>query len=235
MNTAAILRELEAMSSETTRHTMSKHGAPRSHMGVKVEDLKKIQKKIRKDYSLSLELYDTGVSDAQYLAGLIADEKKMTKENLQHWVENAQWHMQSEYTVPWIAAESAHGWELALQWIDDPRPGVQSSGWSTLASWVALKDDASLDIKKLEALLKRVEKEIHGAANRVRYTMNNFIIALGCYVPALTEKAIAAGRAIGKVEVNMGETACKVPSAPEYINKVKIRGTVGKKRKMARC
>ena len=38
------------------------------------DDLKKYQKRIKKDYQLSLDLYDSGVSDAMYLAGLIADE-----------------------------------------------------------------------------------------------------------------------------------------------------------------
>ena len=64
-------------------------------------------KKIRKDYSLSLELYDTGNSDAMYLAGLIADENRMTREDLQKWVQEAYWYLISDYTVANIAAESA--------------------------------------------------------------------------------------------------------------------------------
>jgi hypothetical protein len=35
--------------------------------------------------------------------------------------------------------------------------------------------------------------------------------------------------------VDMGNTGCKVPDAPDYIRKVQARGTIGKKRKMARC
>ena len=57
-----------------------KHGAREPFFGVKVEHLKKIQKRIKKDYQLALDLYDTGISDAMYLAGLIADDEKMTKE-----------------------------------------------------------------------------------------------------------------------------------------------------------
>jgi len=33
----------------------------------------------------------------------------------------------------------------------------------------------------------------------------------------------------------MGDTACKVPDAVPYIQKVEKRGTIGKKRKAARC
>ena len=37
---------------------------------------------------------------------------------------------------------------------------------------------------------------------------------------------------IGPVSVDMGDTACKVPYAPDYIQKVQKRGTIGKKRKI---
>lgn len=235
MTLKEIMAELKAMASETTRNTLLKHGGPASMMGVKIEDLKKIQKKVKKDYQLSLELYDTGISDAQYLAGLIADEKLMTKKDLQHWADTAQWHMQSEFTVPWIAAESAHGWELALKWIDSKKESIQSSGWATLASLASIKNDDELDLKEWKNLLKRVEKDIHSSPNKVRYVMNGFVIATGSYITALSAEAQKTAKAIGKVSVYMGDTACKVPFAPDYIQKVIDKGYLGKKRKMARC
>lgn len=235
MTAETILAELKAMGSEPIRRIFINHGAPANQYGVKVGDLKKIQKKIKKNYQLSLELFDTGISDAQYLAGLIADETKMTKKDLQHWADNSNWYMISEFTVPWIAAESEHGHELGLKWIDSDKENVQASGWATLASLVGIKADEELDEKQLKALLQRVKKDIHSAPNRVRYAMNNFVIAVGGYVKALTEEAIRIGQAIGNVHVDMGGTACKVPFAPDYIQKMKEKGSIGKKRKMARC
>ena len=49
---------------------------------------------------------------------LIADDLKMTKEDLHRWVEKAHCALISEYTVPWVTAESRHGWDLAREWID---------------------------------------------------------------------------------------------------------------------
>ncbi len=65
--------------------------------------------------------------------------------------------------------------------------------------------------------------------------MNGFVIAVGTYIASLTNKATAIAEKIGKVEVDMGGTACKVPDAPDYIQKVKDKDRIGKKRKMARC
>ena len=65
--------------------------------------------------------------------------------------------------------------------------------------------------------------------------MNNFIIAVGGSVPELTDEAILTAAAIGPVQVNMGNTACKVPPAADYIRKMEAAGQLGKKKKMARC
>ncbi len=52
----------------------------------------------------------------------------------------------------------------------------------------------------------------------------------------LTETAIQLAEKIGPITVEMGNTSCQVPFAPDYIRrKVQKRGTIGKKRKTAKC
>jgi 3-methyladenine DNA glycosylase AlkD len=235
MTAAEIVAELKKLGSESYKRTLMKHGAKEPFFGVKIEDLKKIQKRIKKNYELALELYDTGISDAMYLAGLIADEAKMTKKDLQKWVDDASWNLLSEYTVPWVAAESRYGRELALQWIESKKESIAAAGWSTLGSLVSIKPDSELDLAELKRLLARVEQTIHDERNCVRCAMNAFVIAVGCYVAPLTDVAVKTAKKIGEVSADMGETACQVPFAPACIDKVKQRGTIGKKRKAARC
>ena len=99
--------------------------------------MKKIQKRVKQDYQLALDLYDTGVYDARYLAGLIADDLKMTKKDLRHWLETTNCVALCGYTVPWVAARSKHGRELALEWIESKKETVATCGWQTLCSLVA--------------------------------------------------------------------------------------------------
>ena len=235
MNVDQVMAQLEAMGSEQTRKTFRNHGAPESMFGVKVGDMKTIVKKVKMDQALAEELYATGNSDAMYLAGLIADPAAMSPGLLDRWARTATWHMLSESTVAWVAAESPHGWEMGLRWIDDPAPHVASSGWATLSDVAALRPDETLDLDAVRKLLERVAREIHRAPNRVRYTMNNFVIAVGCYVAPLSAEARRIGAALGPVEVNLGNTACKVPAAPERIDKVATSGKTGQKRKTVRC
>jgi 3-methyladenine DNA glycosylase AlkD len=235
MTAKDVMAELKKLGSEQTKKTFLRHGAGEPLYGVKITDLKVIQKKIKKDYQLSLDLFATGNSDAMYLAGLIADPGKMTKADLRKWVRGAYWHMLSCYTVAWVASESRFGRELALEWMDGGEELIASAGWSTYASLVSIKPDAELDLAEIEKLLNRVKAEIGGAPNRVRYCMNNFVIAVGGYVAPLTAKAKAAARAIGAVEVDVGDTSCQVPDAFEYIAKIEKMGRVGRKRKTAMC
>lgn len=235
MNLTEIMTFLEINGSEKTKKVLMRHGAREPFFGVKIEFLKEIQKKVKKDHNLSIELYNTGNSDAMYLAGLIADEKQISKAELNKWVENAYWHMLSEFSVAWIAAESRFGIELALEWIESTNEQTASAGWATLSNLAAIKQDSELDIQLYSLLLDRVEREIHQSTNRVRHTMNGFVIATGCSITSLKEKAISVADKMGKISVNMGDTACKVPQARDYIEKAVKTGKIGKKRKTCRC
>jgi 3-methyladenine DNA glycosylase AlkD len=235
MTAEEVVEQLRPLGTDAYKNVLRKHGVQEPVFGVKVEDLKRIQKRVKKDYRLALDLYDTGIYDAMYLAGLVADDAKMTKKDLRRWAEKASCPTLREYTVAWVAAEGPHGRELALEWIDSPKEGMASCGWATLGSLVAIKDDAQLDPAELTQLLRRVQDTIHEQPNRVCYAMNGFVIAVGCYVKALTDAALKAAAQVGPVAVDMGGTACKVPDAAEYIRKVQKRGAIGKKRKTAKC
>src|SRR5262249_20767917 len=155
--------------------------------------------------------------------------------DLSGWLEKANCTTLCGFTVAWVTAESSHGLELARKWIDSKNEQIAQTGWATLSSIVSIKDDADLDLAELKQLLKRVEQTIHDQPDDVRYAMNSFVIAAGSYVSSLTELAIATGKKIGNVTVDMGNTSCQVPYSPDYIEKVRKRGTIGKKRKTARC
>jgi len=230
-----IMLALEKAGDEQTKKVLMKHGAKEPFFGVKVEDLKKILKKTKKNHELSLQLFETGNSDAMYLAGLMADENRITEKQLDDWIEKAYWYYLSEYAVPWVAAETPFGFQLGLKWIQSEKEGVAAAGWSTLSYFAGLHQDEELDIPEYSRLLEVVADSITFATGRVRYTMNGFVIAVASYISDLTEQAISVAAKIGKVSVDMHGTACKVPMASEYIQKACNKGQTGKKRKSARC
>jgi len=232
----SVVAELKSLGKDSYKKVMLNHGAKEPIYGVAISELKKIQKRAGgTNHPLALELWDSGVYDAMYLAALLADDARMAARDLQHWVAGANCKTLWEYSVPWVASGSPDGWKQALKWIDSKKEHEAAAGWGTLGCIVAMREDAELDLAQLKKLMARVEKEVRTAPNRVRYVMNAFIIAVGSYVKPLTTEALALAKRLGRIEVDMGDTACKVPDVAEYIGKVKARGNWGKKRKSIKC
>ena len=229
------MSELAAKGSEAVKTIWLKHGAKEPFFGVKVGDLKPLHKKMKGDQALALELYATGNSDAQYLAGMIADGKLMTPAQLDTWAKTAGWNMISGFTVPWVASEHPEGFALATKWIDAKDEAIAVAGWKTLGALATIAPDDRLPVKKFSTLLDRVATSISAASDDVRLAMNQFIIAVGTYVAPLGDQAIATARTIGRVEADLGDTACKIPDAEAYILKRRRGAPIAPKRKTVRC
>ncbi len=187
MTANEILMELEKMGDASTKKTLMNHGAREPFFGVKVADLKTILKKTKKNHELSLELYRTGNSDAMYLAGLMADEKKISEAQLDEWAAQAYWSYLCEYAVPWVASETPFGFQLGLKWIESPDENIACAGWSTLASYAAVHEDKNLDLETYRKLLVRVEQEIHAAQNRVKSLHESICDCRGYLYPGIDQ------------------------------------------------
>ena len=235
MNLNEVMSALKKVGSAQSRKIYARHGAPENMFGCKVADMKKIAKKIKGQQDLALELYSTGNADAMYLAGIVADGNQMKKAELNRWAREANWYMVSEYAVAGVAAEHPDAVAIANKWINAKKEHVAAAGWNTYTNVLATREDDELDHKEIKSHLKMIEGSINAAKNRVRYTMNGFVIAVGSYMPSLTKNATATAKKIGKVEVEMGETSCKVPLATDYIAKIESMGRVGQKKKSAKC
>lgn len=186
-------------------------------------------KKIKVNPTLALQLYDSGLSDAMYLAGLITHSSLMTKEQLIGWAAKAYWYMLSEYTVAKVTAENKSGYELTLEWIQSDKENIASAGWVTLTNLGVAEPGIEPDLEKIKYLLEQIRCTIYQSPNRVHYTLSGFVIAVGSYIDSLSAIAVETGCTVGEIKVDMGGTACKVPYAPDYIQKVKQRGITGRK------
>ena len=235
MKLKEVMAKLESLGSEQTVKTYRNHGADGDIFGVKIADLKKVIRSVKGDQELAMQLWDTNNSDAMYMAGLLADGGMMTKAQLNKWAKTAWWYMLSEYSVPGVASEHSDAVGLARKWMKSKKENIASSGWCTYSAVVSTRPDEELDFTEIKDLLKQVESEVHDASNRVGGCMNGFVISVGTYVQPLLRNAKATAKRIGKVNVDVGNTSCKIPIATEYIAKVESMGRVGKKRKTAKC
>lgn len=230
-----VMKRLESLGTESTRKTLVRHGAPADIYGVKIGDLKPLVRELKGQQKLALELYATGNHDAMYLAGLVANGAEMTRAELEAWAKSPVWSMHAEHTVPSVVVESPHAVALAKKWIKAKDQLLAATGWNTYAGVLAIRADEELDLAEVKELLEKVVAEAKTAPNRVRYAMNSFVISVGSYVAPLLKEAKRVAKSLGTIEVDMGETSCKVAPMLATIEKIEKMGRVGKKRKTLKC
>ena len=219
MNLAQTLQQLEAAGSAQTRKTYARHGAGPKMFGVSYAVLGKLTKQIKRDHALALELWASGWLDARVLATMIADPAQATAMQLDAWVADCD-NRGMAGALATFAANSAVAEAMAAKWCSDAREFVAVAGWDVVAM---LAMNSTLPDAKFAALLKTIERDIHGAQNHVRYAMNGALIAIGGRNAKLEALAVGAAKRIGKVEVDHGNTGCKTPDAVAYIAKTKAR------------
>ncbi len=235
MTVDELLVMIKERADEQTKRTMMRSGGVEPLYGTKIGELKKLMRYVRKNQELALQLYASQVSEAMYLAGLCIDPKLMSKEQLESWARQAAWELHREATVANVVAESKYALPLVRYWIASEDPAMRTIGWSAYAAHISITEDQLLDQQEIMSYLQLIQRTIHQEENRVRYCMNQFVIAVGGYLKELTGKAKEVASSIGTITVDMGNTACKVPPAMQYIEKMEAMNRIGRKRKRAVC
>jgi len=216
MTNKQALAGLKKLGTAQTRKTYGRHGVAGEMYGVKFGDMGKLAKEIKQDHELALELWDSGNHDARVLATMIADPDQLTAKALGNWIKDVENHVTS-YQVAGIAARSAAGRKLMKKWMGARGEWPAATGWGVLAQIAS--EPGAVSITDARSYLKTVEKQIHDSKNRVKYSMNTAMIALGAYVPEFEDEAVRIAERIGQVEVDHGLTACQTPLAGPYIRK----------------
>lgn len=217
-NVTDVLTELESLGTEQTRKTYRKHGVGENQYGVLFSALEKLKKRIKTDHELALSLWDSGNHDARILATMIADPKQADSAMLDRWANDLENYVLTD-ALSTYAATSPIAREKAEQWIASDNEWIATAGWNILGSLTA--SDPALPDSYFEPYLAQIERELQSSQNRVRYAMNNVVIAIGVRSDALEAKAVAAAERIGTVHVDHGLTNCKTPDAIPYIQKTK--------------
>lgn len=216
MNLQEALDTLKSLGTEQNRKIYRRHGAGEDVYGVSFAHLKDLKKKIKTDHGLAVALWESGNHDARMLAGMIADPKRLDPKTLDAWAAGLRNYVEMN-ALGDVASRAPHARETMTRWLASDDEWTASAGWRILAH-EAMNGD-NLPDEYFERFLTTIERDLPESQNRVRHEMNNALIAIGIRNPALQEKAEAAAKRIGKVEVDHGETGCKTPEAIGYIRK----------------
>jgi len=211
-----MMKELEALGTAQNRKTYARHGVTSPMFGVSYGNLRPLSKKYKKQHDLALGLWETGNHDARVLATMIADPKKIDGDLMESWVADINDYVVSD-AVSGPFGKAAAVQEKMEEWVQSDEEWRGAVGWNLMAGMAM--NDKTLRDSYFEPYLDVIESDIHDSKNRVRYSMNSALIAIGTRSEALRERATEVAESIGEVYVDHLETSCLTPDAASYIEK----------------
>ena len=217
MNAVEILATLKKFGKPQTAAIYKRHGAGDNVFGALTSEIAKLQKKIKVDHTLAMELWRTGNAEARILALQVSDPQRLTRADADRLLRDGQTHFLGWYLAG-LLGRSPIARETMRSWMASSDEFTREMGYGILSA--ILKDEPdSLSDNDAGKILKTIENEIHASPNWARHAMNGALISIGVFKPSCRNKAIDAAKRIGKVKVDHGETTCKTPDAVLYIEK----------------
>jgi 3-methyladenine DNA glycosylase AlkD len=215
------LKQLKALGNEKQRALNSKHGAGDDQFGASLGDIRALAKKIRADHPLALSLWETGNVDAQFLAALLIQPRKLSAGEMDRMVRSVAFVRVADWLNSYVVRQHPDKESLRREWMAADDRWAARAGWDLTAERVAKSPDG-LDIP---ALLARIESEMAAAEPEVQWTMNNTLAGIGIHFPKHRKRAIAIGEKLGLYRDWPVSKGCIIPFAPIWIEAMVSRQT----------
>ena len=208
------LKQLKALGHAKVRAQNAKSGAGDNQFGVSLGDVRTLAKKIRTDHPLALSLWETGNVDAQFLAALLIQPKKLSADEMERMVRSIAFVRVADWLVAYVVRQHPDKETLRQKWMATDDRWAARAGWDLTSERVAKSPDG-LD---LPALLDRLESEMASADPEVQWTMNMTLATIGIHFPKHRKRAIAIGETLGVYRDYPVSKGCTSPFAPIWID-----------------
>ena len=103
MHAQEILVTLKKLGKPQTAAIYQRHGSGDNVFGVLTSEIAKLQKKIKVDHALAMELWKTENSEARILALMVADPQKLTRADADRLVKDGPVHFVGCYLSQLLA------------------------------------------------------------------------------------------------------------------------------------
>lgn len=232
MDYKEVMEKLESLGTSQNRKIYTNHGCDIDQFGVSVANLKKVAKRLKNNHELGYQLFYSNNADAIYMSQWIVDSSELDMNDITRLIDTTSYYMILDTVIPSLVVKNkVLTWEILPILLHHENGFYRQVGYSLYSYILGMYPNEEIDETHVLNELNHIHNVIHEEENRVKYNMNGFLISAGIYNSNFTDLVISLSKEIGKVKVYMGNTSCKTPYAPDYIEKVKSMNRIGTKRK----
>lgn len=216
-----IIRELKKHKNSKNVEGMKRFGINSKNMlGLTSPDIKKIAKKIGKDHSLALELWQSNIYEARILACDIDDPDLVTEKQMDAWVSDFDSWAACDACCGHLFDRTNFAYKKAKEWSKRKEEYIKRAGFAMMAC-LAVHDKKAKD----EDLLKffpLIKKGSIDERNFVHKAVNWALRQIGKRNLNLNKKAIGLAEEIQKIDSKSAKWIA-ADALRELKNKSKIR------------
>jgi 3-methyladenine DNA glycosylase AlkD len=167
-------------------------------LGIGIPVLRQLARAHRKNHPLALELWASGIHEAQLLAAFIDDPAKVTCAQMNNWSRDFDSWDVCDLTCGNLFDRTPFALKKADQWTRHKSEFVKRAGFVLMAAMAVHDKNLSDDI--FQGFLPIIRREATDERNFVRKAVNWALRQIGKRNPRLLRAAIAEANAIAKIE-----------------------------------
>lgn len=185
----ATLARLRAAARPDQLDAMARFGLTgEARLGLAVPTLRALARELKRDHTLALALWDTGIPDAQILASMVAEPAQLTRAQMDHWVAGMQaWDVCDQACLN-AFVKSPLAWDAIPRWAAREPEFEKRAAFSLLA--VAAVHHKTRPDADFLARLPLIEAAAGDDRNFVRKAVNWALRQIGKRSAGLREPAL---------------------------------------------
>lgn len=163
-------------------------------LGVRIPEVRRIAKDHKKNHTLALQLWDTGVHEARIMASMVDDPARVTTEQFDAWtMDFYSWDLCDQVCgnlfdrTPFAVAK-------AMEYSERPEEYVKRAGFVLMAEYAMHQKTAADDV--FLQFFPLMEREAYDSRNFVKKAVNWALRQIGKRNATLKAEAIATANRI---------------------------------------
>src|SRR5579862_4409643 len=197
MDLTTVISSLKALAVPSRLDGMKRYGINTSNaLGITIPELRKLAKEIKKDHSLSFELWDTGIHEARILASMIDLPNAVSRLQMDKWVADFDSWDLCDQVCGNLLVRTPYVVEKALEYSSSEREFIKRAGFVLIAELPV--HNKKIPDQELINLLPVIERESWDNRNFVRKAVNWALRQIGKQNKTLNHAAIEAAYRIAQ-------------------------------------